>query len=575
MPTGVMGTLKQMGVVDICHMLEMGKKDAVIDLHSTDGLAGQLCFTDGHVSFCTWGNLVAEEAFYDLCRRKEGFFRIHYGRKKAERNIEGMNQFLLLEAMRRLDDESRAMPKAPGMDEAPSPPQTPMNFGPPSFHGEPDVTIPQGEPVQSEEGPELPPAPRTPFGPPPLDASAADKLPAPPPPPGVPAPIRPGPPVGLREPPPAPPRTGAPPSADGGRASRSEAREPHTGAEMKPTPATPATPAPVEGMPTMPVRAIREEDDDNTNTGTDTATDTGARGDTLIWDSEQEQALREAAGKPAPEKGFGETFKEAWNEQLGPAFAGAGKAWLDLNGQVAGALEKNPALASTGAFVRAKPWALPAVAASFLLGMFLVVALAFAFAGAEPAADAAVLARIDGGQAAAVLAEIEAVPDHERSAVQELERGHALSKLGRDADALDAYRRAQALGLTDRRAMGVALRTLAEPQPTVAMEYLIAFGGDAVNGELVMLTGSESWQRRHNAVYVLEQRGAVDVIDREQVAALDLLTGPTCRDRKQGLLDLRKVGRTEKAREAFNKALALKDTDNACMRRELSQMAGR
>ena len=39
-------------------------------------------------------------------------------------------------------------------------------------------------------------------------------------------------------------------------------------------------------------------------------------------------------------------------------------------------------------------------------------------------------------------------------------------------------------------------------------------------------------------------------------------------------VDLRKVGRTQAARDAFTKALALKDSDNSCMRTELEQMAG-
>jgi hypothetical protein len=101
----------------------------------------------------------------------------------------------------------------------------------------------------------------------------------------------------------------------------------------------------------------------------------------------------------------------------------------------------------------------------------------------------------------------------------------------------------------------------------------VSFTDPRVTDELLALSASPDWARRHNAVFVLDERGEADAVDREAVAILDVLTGPTCKDRRQGLLDLRKVGRTEKAREAFTKALALKATDNGCMKRELEQMA--
>lgn len=580
MPTGVMGTLKQMGVVDICHMLEMGKKDAVIDLNSTDGLEGKLCFQGGQVSYCTWGNLKAEEAFYDLCRRKEGFFRIHYGRRQEETNIEGNNQFLLLEAMRRLDDESRAMPAAPSAEGPPvvePAKRGPTDFGPPAFEPSPDVTVPSGDPVMSEDGPELPHTPPPPFGPPPHTGGAAKGLPAPPPPPGAPAPIRAGAPVGIRETTP-PPKRPAPPRKE---RSKPAARKPAPSPPKTPAPVpsaappkTPATPAPVD-VPTVPAPALVAQPADPGASSDDVAAqpdgvdaqDSGGRGDTLIWDSEQEQAMREAVGKPAPQKPLGEVLSETWNEQVLPSL-------VAVNENVAVALEKNDATRPLADTVRKTPWLLPAAIAGLFVTSMLAVLLIVALAGGEEGADASLVARIDAGEAAAVLSELDAVPAQKRSARDELARGHALAKMDRTSDALVAYQTAQALGLTDRRAMNVALGRLGEPQPTPAINYLVALNDERVTGELLALSQSPSWQRRHNAVYVLDERGEKGTLDAEGVAILDVLTGPTCKDRRQGLLDLRRVGRTEKAREAFTKALALKDTDNACMKRELEQMAG-
>jgi len=550
MPTGVMGTLTQMGVVDICHMLEMGKKDAVIELHSTDGLAGRLCFLEGHVSYCTWGDISAQEAFYELCRRKDGFFRIHYGRRQEERNIEGQNQFLLLEAMRHIDDVSRAMPVSSGAAARPPMPTKKPSLDLPSLESAPDVTIPQGEPVMSDEG-----FPTSPFGAPPQGASAASSLPSPPAPPGAPAPLRPGPPVGL------------PPNF-----SRRGLVDVPAPVPTAPVPTAPRAPAPVDVPTVMAAALLDDEEDGEDDVVGDTASESAPRDSTLIWTADEEKAMRAAqAGQPGGGAGGG--LREAWNEQLRPALEPVIAGLLDVNERAAAALSKNANTASLGQLVRDKPAVLPAAAAVAVLGVFFfALMLLVVIGGREPAADAATLSRIDSGDAAQVLGEIDAIPDHERTAVNELERGHALAKLGQRDSALGAYRRAQALGLTDRRAMNVALGELEAEQPTVALEYLISFSNGAVTSELRQMTRSAPAQRRHHALFALESRGELEEGTREDVAILDLLTNPTCKDRREGLLELRKVGRSKKARAAFDKALLLKDTDNACMKRELSQM---
>ncbi len=107
MPTGVMGTLRQMPVPEIVQSLEMGRKTARVDLVPTDGDKGMIAFENGQVRYAECGSLRADEAFYLLVRHKDGFFRIHYGDKPPAYNIDAPTTFLLLEAMRRLDEEGQ------------------------------------------------------------------------------------------------------------------------------------------------------------------------------------------------------------------------------------------------------------------------------------------------------------------------------------------------------------------------------------------------------------------------------------------------------------------------------------
>ncbi len=105
MPTGVMGTLRQMALPEIVQSLEMGRKTARVDLVPADGDKGMIAFETGQIRYAECGALRGDDAFYQLARHKEGFFRIHYGDKPPDVNIEHQTTFLLLEAMRRMDEE--------------------------------------------------------------------------------------------------------------------------------------------------------------------------------------------------------------------------------------------------------------------------------------------------------------------------------------------------------------------------------------------------------------------------------------------------------------------------------------
>jgi CheY-like chemotaxis protein len=105
MPTGVMGTLRQMSLPEIVQSLEMGRKTASVDIVPQDGEKGRIAFTTGAIQFAECGALSGDQAFYALMRHREGFFRIHYGDSPPSVNINAPTTFLLLEAMRLMDEE--------------------------------------------------------------------------------------------------------------------------------------------------------------------------------------------------------------------------------------------------------------------------------------------------------------------------------------------------------------------------------------------------------------------------------------------------------------------------------------
>lgn len=107
MPTGVMGTLRQMALAEIVQSLEMGRKTARVDLVPAEGEKGMIAFESGQIRYAECGALRGEDAFYQLARHTEGFFRIHYGDKPPETNITHQTTYLLLEAMRRMDEEGQ------------------------------------------------------------------------------------------------------------------------------------------------------------------------------------------------------------------------------------------------------------------------------------------------------------------------------------------------------------------------------------------------------------------------------------------------------------------------------------
>lgn len=101
---GVGGSLKEMPLPEIVQTLEIGRKTATVEISFADGLGGQIVFVDGQVVSASAADQAGEPAFYTLAAPREGSFHIRYGQAEGTRNINNTTTFLLLEAMRRLDE---------------------------------------------------------------------------------------------------------------------------------------------------------------------------------------------------------------------------------------------------------------------------------------------------------------------------------------------------------------------------------------------------------------------------------------------------------------------------------------
>lgn len=162
------------------------------------------------------------------------------------------------------------------------------------------------------------------------------------------------------------------------------------------------------------------------------------------------------------------------------------------------------------------------------------------------------IARIDDGEAEAVLAEIDAIPSEARTAKDNLARGHAYFAVDKTKSAIKSYERAVEQGEVDDRALTNTVSLLDRKEASNARELLVLWPDDDVDDVLEdLLTGD--WYPRHHALYVLEQRNAVDDDTVTDIGIRDLGTD-SCDERKYGVGLLKKRGVGKRAIAALEEA---------------------
>jgi response regulator RpfG family c-di-GMP phosphodiesterase len=103
---GVSGSLQEMALPDVIQILGNGRKSGLLKVRSGT-LQGVLMFQDGSIHDARFGDLGGAEAVYGILRLMEGDFALEPGTTPVEDVIGIPTHHLLLEAMRRLDEEQR------------------------------------------------------------------------------------------------------------------------------------------------------------------------------------------------------------------------------------------------------------------------------------------------------------------------------------------------------------------------------------------------------------------------------------------------------------------------------------
>ncbi len=103
---GVSGSLQEMSLPDVIQILGNGRKSGRLKVRSGT-LQGELMFQDGSIHDARLGDLGGAEAVYGLLRMMEGDFELEPDTTSVEDVIGIPTHHLLLEAMRRIDEEQR------------------------------------------------------------------------------------------------------------------------------------------------------------------------------------------------------------------------------------------------------------------------------------------------------------------------------------------------------------------------------------------------------------------------------------------------------------------------------------
>jgi DNA-binding response OmpR family regulator len=103
---GVSGSLKEMSLSDVIQLLANGRKSGRLQINS-GGLAGDIGFAEGQVFEASFGNAVGEEAVYAMIVLEDGEFALDTTYMPRRNTVNVGAESLLLEGMRRMDEQRR------------------------------------------------------------------------------------------------------------------------------------------------------------------------------------------------------------------------------------------------------------------------------------------------------------------------------------------------------------------------------------------------------------------------------------------------------------------------------------
>ena len=115
----VEGSLKELGLTNIIQINCTEMNTATVSL-TYEGRTGIICFADGAIVHAAVGDVVGEEAVYELLSWPDGSFVVEAGTIPSERTVSTSWNSLLLEGLRRMDEEQASVERpaevAPAME---------------------------------------------------------------------------------------------------------------------------------------------------------------------------------------------------------------------------------------------------------------------------------------------------------------------------------------------------------------------------------------------------------------------------------------------------------------------------
>ncbi len=106
MQEGIKGRLKDMSLVDVIQVLNLGRRTAAVNIGSEQG-AGKVFVENGNIVHAGFRELSGENALYHLLSWKDGEFDIEMDVKTQEKTISANVEQLLLEGMKKLDEANK------------------------------------------------------------------------------------------------------------------------------------------------------------------------------------------------------------------------------------------------------------------------------------------------------------------------------------------------------------------------------------------------------------------------------------------------------------------------------------
>lgn len=104
---GVSGSLKEMSIPDLVQILSHGQKTGLLKLVFPNNTNGEVHFVRGDIYNAMYGNARGEDAFFSMLKYREGNFSLDPNFEADSKLIQMTAEMLLLEGMRRMDEENR------------------------------------------------------------------------------------------------------------------------------------------------------------------------------------------------------------------------------------------------------------------------------------------------------------------------------------------------------------------------------------------------------------------------------------------------------------------------------------